>query len=414
MKYNYPWSKKFFHLGILTMKLPLRKALICILIVLVSFLVYSRKVNLNEDALFESKFENPSDIEFKVEPCFFEDSLTYKYYEDRKGEGDVQKNIGYINNKFGLYVYSTENFIKKADELINSNGGDWGYVLIPYNVRDYDGSKWRKIFDLLNKKHLIPIIQLWDFSAKSYKKDTEKAANFLNKLLWPIEKKYISVYNETNDSRFWKGKVDPKEYAEVLDFTIKTFKSYDKGFFMLNGAFNSTAPNLNGYMDEELYLVRMNDSTPGIFSKLDGWASHPYPMPAYLGKPSEYGRQSVRGYEWELDVLKNRFGIETIPVFITETGWPHAEGKNHNYGFYDSNTVASYIKETFEKVWLKDDRVVAITPFTIYYDPPFDHFSWVKKDGSVYPQFDLIKSLKKVSGRPPVLTYVEKEVITCP
>lgn len=360
------------------------------------------------------KLKTPSDITFVEDKCTSEDRISFKYYKtDTSQDANAQKNIGYVNNKFGLYVYSTGNFIKKADELVNSNGGDWGYVLIPYNVKDRDNSKWSEIFDLLARKHLIPVIQLWDVDLDKYESQTEGAAKFLNKFPWPIDKKYISAYNEVNDANFWKGRVDPKGYAKILDFTIKTFKSYDSHFFIMNGAFNSTAPNAKGYMDEVLFMQQMNDAVPGIFAKLDGWASHSYPQPDYIGKPTDTGRISIRAYDWELSVLAGAFNVKDLPVFITETGWAHAEGEKYNYAFYDAQTAAEYIKTAFTNVWLPDDRVVAVMPFTIYYDPPFDHFSWVKKDGSVYPQFDVIKALPKIAGKPSVLASIEKEVIKC-
>lgn len=373
---------------------------------------FKKQENQNLDSL--EKLKTPSSFTFTEQKCYFEDSINFREYQEKEASKEkVQDIIGHVNNKFGLYVYSEENFIKKADEMINSNGGDWGYVLIPYNVRDYDNSKWRSLFDLLSKKHLIPIIQLWDIDPEHYKKETEGAAQFLNKFPWPVKNKYISAYNEMNDPNFFRGGANPEVYAEILDYTIKTFKSYDNDFFILNGAFNATAPNVRGYYDEEVFMVQMNEKVPDIFKKLDGWASHSYPAD-YVGSPNGNGRGSVRGYEWELSVLKNRFGVEKIPVFITETGWAHAEGQSYSFSYLDSNTAASNLKQAFEKVWLPDERVVAVTPFTIYYDSPFDHFSFVKKDGSVYPQFDLLKQMKKTSGKPPVLFQTEKEIISCP
>ncbi len=260
----------------------------------------------------------------------------------------------------------------------------------------------------------IPVSQLWDVGPRSYKDETKKAARFLYDQQWPINKKYISVYNEMNDARFWRGNLDPEGYAEVLDYTIDTFKSLDKNFFMLNGAFNSTAPEGGGYMDQLTYMRKMNDSVQGIFLKLDGWASHSYPQPGFIGKPDDSGRGSVKAYDWELSILKYEFAVGELPVFVTETGWPHSQGERINPSYYDEETSADFIRRAFENVWLKDERVVAVTPFTIYYGPPFDHFSWIKKDGGVYKQFEVIKGLSKVAGRPPVLNEIEKEVISCP
>jgi len=88
----------------------------------------------------------------------------YKYKDfqtiESPEKGDnIQKIIGYQNNKVGIYLYAeVEEFTTLADELVNKNGGDWGYVLIPYNVKDTDENRWNKVFSRLREKHLIPII----------------------------------------------------------------------------------------------------------------------------------------------------------------------------------------------------------------------------------------------------------------
>ncbi len=54
---------------------------------------------------YENKLKTPTDVPYK-ESCYFQDSLTYKYYGEPDENEEVQQNIGYKNNKFGLYVYS--------------------------------------------------------------------------------------------------------------------------------------------------------------------------------------------------------------------------------------------------------------------------------------------------------------------
>ena len=66
---------------------------------------------------------------------------------------------------------------------------------------------------------------------KKYKEQTKDAAEFLNQFVWPIRYRYISAYNEMNDSKFWYGKIDPEGYAELLDYTISTFKKENNDFF---------------------------------------------------------------------------------------------------------------------------------------------------------------------------------------
>lgn len=336
--------------------------------------------------------------------CISSTNINYSYYvpTDR---------LWKKNNKFGLYVYAEESqMFEIAQKLVNSNGGEWGYVLIPYNIKDMDFNKWSRVFEQLRNKKLIPIIQLWEVDTSDYKQQTQKAADFLNSFVWPIKYKYVSVYNETNDSKFWFGNINPGEYAKILDYTIKTFKKENEDFFLINGAFNATASSDDLNMDEFSYMKKMNQKVPGIFEKLDGWASHAYPQPNFSGDPNTSGRWGIRAYEDELKFLKEDLGVkEDLPVFITETGWAHAEGAVYNPAYLPVKQVAENLKKAYEDYWLKDDRVRAVTPFTIRYDPPFDHFSWVDQNNIPYLQYEVIKSLPKVKGEPP---YLKQEVLS--
>lgn len=352
---------------------------------------------------------NNNSVGISSDFLFFPDDQRAK--KPKKGSAEVfveyytYKDISpqdYKNNKFGLYIYAeNKKFFDIAAKLVNSNGGSWGYVLIPYNVKDYDANKWGKVFSLLLEKKLIPIIQLYDVDPSKYKKQTQKAAEFLDSFLWPIKQRYISVYNEPNDEKFWKGHVDAKEYAKILDFTVDTFKEENSNFYMLNGAFNVSASTGGGYVDSFAFMTQMNEAVPGIFNKLDGWASHSYPQPNFSGNLDIKGRMGIRAYEVELDYLKNELGVEKdLPVFITETGWVHAEGEKYNSAYLSSEQVGNYIKTAYEKYWLPDARVMAVTPFTVWYSAPFDHFSWVDKNYNPYPQYEIVKSMPKILGTP--------------
>ena len=390
-----------------TMKFVRRRTLLIIVVAVISLALFF--VITDEDLPAAIKFDAFEKLVHKnVQSCSYEDFLEYYYYEDVPES--KQK-----NNKFGLYVYAEEpKYIKLADQLVNSNGGDWGYVLIPYNIKDRDYTKWRKAFELLNKKHLIPVIQLWDVEPGEYKDVTTEAAAFLNTFLWPTRRRYISVYNEPNDAKFWKGAVDPENYAKVLDYTIDAFRKENPDFFMINGAFNASAPTAVDYMDEEAFMYSMEEAVPGIFEKLDGWASHPYPQPNFSGSPYSKGRWSIRAYESELSFLKNELGVrKALPVFITETGWAHAEGVNYNASYLPVSKAAENFRIAYEEVWLKDDQVVAVMPFTIWYEQPHDHFSWVDWRDVPYEHFQTIKSLKKVAGTPEKLVMEKKNVVKC-
>ncbi|HNU76290.1 MAG TPA: hypothetical protein PKL88_01070 [bacterium] len=387
-----------------------------ILFGVLSYLFYKNIVTSKQKKL-EKDIENiEMDFVFKSEDwweqeeeCTAIQNIEYYYYS---GDDPLWKE----NNKFGLYIYAEEkDFFEIAQNLINSKGGEWGYVLIPYNVKDYDEGKWGRVFDQLISKKLIPVIQLWNFDKDHYQKNTKRAAEFLNSFIWPIKYRYISVYNEPNDDKFWLGDADPEEYAEVLDFTIKTFMETNPDFYMLNGALNISSPTDGQNIDAFDFMKKMNEKVPGIFDKLDGWASHPYPQPNFSGNPYDKGRWSIRAYEDELKYLKEDLGVKKdLPVFITETGWAHAEGDNYNPSFPKVETVSEYYKIAFEEVWLKDDRVRAVMPFTIRYDPPFDHFSWINKDKVPYLQYEVMKKIEKVKGKPPALMTDNVDIYNCP
>lgn len=337
-------------------------------------------------------------------------------------EDKIQKGLGYQNNKVGLYIYAeVKDFVELAAELANSNGGEWGYVLIPYNVKDYNSEKWFQLFELLKEEKLIPIVQLYDIETEDEDKINDQikdSAKFLASLPWPIEKRFVSVYNEPNDKNFWKGDIDPEGYARILDKTIDELKKRDEDFFVMNAAFNASARNGQDHMDIRDYMAKMNKEVPGIFKKLDGWASHSYPQPNFSGNPDATGRDSIQAYAWELSILDTQYGVKDLPVFITETGWAHKEGYsdedgNNNSYKYNKYQVADNLKYAYEKIWLPDDRVAAVTPFTIRFDPPHDHFSWISKDGNPLPQFSAIKGMEKVKGKPPVISYTKGQALEC-
>ena len=94
-------------------------------------------------------------------------------------------------------------------------------------------------------------------------------------------------------------------------------------------------------------------------------------------------------------------GKKFIPVFITETGWPHEEGTTFHPEWHDQHTVAEYYKIAMRDLYGPDGRVVAVAPFILKYDN-YDNFAFVKPDGSKYPQWDAIVSLPKTTGAPPL------------
>ena len=312
------------------------------------------------------------------------------------------------NNKFGIHIIqATPDESSPAASLVNSTGGDWGYITVLIESRDRNESKWQEFFNDLRRRHLIPIVRLatkplnahWE---RPYEKEYEAWADFLDSLNWPVKNRYVVIYNEPNHGKEWGNFVDAKMYAKVLDQTITALKNKNRDFFVLNAGFDASTPSKPPQFEDQVTFMRqMEEEVPGIFNKLDGWVSHSYPQPNFTGSPGNIGRGSVRTYLWELKLL-GQFGVtKNFPVFITETGWQHAEGINYNPNYPSADTVAEYYKNAFENAWTPQ-RIVAVTPFILsYLEKPFDHFSFKTSNNSTYyPQFKTIQNVPKVSGRP--------------
>lgn len=328
------------------------------------------------------------------------------------------------NNRFGIHIITpTADEVNAAYDLVNSTGGDWGYITVVIEDKDMKLDKWQQFFNLLRQKHLIPIVRLATHpEGNSWARPTENLAqdwaNFLDQLNWPIKNRYITIYNEPNHGAEWGGEVDPAGYAKVLDQTITALKNKNPDFFVMNAGLDVSTPEQPPrYKDALQYMQTMDATVPGIFEKLDGWVSHSYPNPGFVGTPDDSGRGTVRTWYWELQILRDLGVKKNLPVFITETGWKHAQGLNYNPSLPSTQQVADYYKISFQEAW-DNNRIVAVTPFILnYQNPPFDHFSFKKVTGEkqeanilgvqfpeektdFHPHYLAIKDLPKISGKP--------------
>lgn len=319
------------------------------------------------------------------------------------------------NNKFGIgLAQPQEEDMKRAAELLNSQGGKWGYVTLVIQENDRDIGKWQNIFNKLRELKLIPIIRLatkpegaqW---RRPFKEDSDEWVKFLDSLNWVVRDRYIVLFNEPNHGAEWGGKVDIENYAEVAQTFAAKLKAKNKDYFIMLAGLDAAAPSkAPWYEDEAVFLKEILNSNPQILDSIDGLASHSYPNHGYVGKPQDQGRNTVRNYQWELDYLKSLGVTQELPVFITETGWPHRESdKDQGSGnkYYSSEVAGAYTEIAYKEAWLTDDRVRAVTPFILNYQgEPFIQFSWVKPgEQDVYPHYLIVKNMTKSSGDPEII-----------
>lgn len=309
------------------------------------------------------------------------------------------------NNRFGIHILESSE-LDMAAKLVNSYGGDWGYVSIVIRSDDRDVNKWQRFFHEARSKHLIPIVRIAtrtreDYWEKPQENDAVKWANFLSSLKWPTNNHYIVVYNEPNHAKEWGNTIDPASYAKELDKTMAKIREKDEHAFLLNAGFDAAAPTVDSkFMDQVTFMEKMNEAVPGIFQKIDGWASHPYPQPNFVGSVNDRGRNTVTTYKWELDVLKDKFSVIEPAVFITETGWAHRDGIEPNTTYLSEEVIASNFSKAFQSVWT-DRNIIAVTPFTLHYNQkPFDHFSWLRP----IPGGSGLEPAKDTLVKPPSIT----------
>jgi hypothetical protein len=309
------------------------------------------------------------------------------------------------NNKYGIHIVEP-NDIADAARLVNSTGGDWGYVTLVMQEDDRDHDKWQRVFNQMRSLHLLPIVRIathiqGDSWAKPYADSAKDWARFLNSLNWPAENRYVVIFNEPNHANEWGKTLDPEDYARVLKDHAQTLKNTSEDFFILPAGLDVSAASDGRSLDAATYLSRMLRAEPSLFDYLDGWTSHSYPNPAFSGNPFATGRGTLRSFQWEMQYLEQLGLTKKLPVFITETGWVHSEGVTHNSSLLSSEQVGNHITTAASIAW-QDPSIVAITPFVMNYQGlPFDHFSWRKLGSNdFYPHFTVYQNIAKTAGTP--------------
>ena len=307
------------------------------------------------------------------------------------------------NNRFGIHIFD-ENDLKNAADLVNSSGGDWGYVTLVIREDELDPVRWQRAFDEMRRLHLIPIVRIASLQENSHwrkleEENIEKWKVFLSSLNWVVKNRYIIVGNEPNQPKEWGGEANPGEYASYLKNFSLTLKENSDDFFILPAGFDASLPDKGSYLSLETFIKEMLVYDPYIFEHVDGIASHSYPNPEFSGSHKDFGKGTVKTFKWELDFLKS-LGIEKdFPVFITETGWQQKDNCCPGIG-KSQDEISDELKNSYLYAW-NDKNIVAVTPFILnYQSPPFNNFSWKKPEGGFYDFYHEIQNIKKTKGAP--------------
>lgn len=295
------------------------------------------------------------------------------------------------NNKLGVHILAPSE-ISRAAQLVNSSGGDWGYVTIPIQPTDRDLPKWQEFMHQASSLHLIPIIRIttipqggtWDAGADT---DLVDFANFLSELDWPVSNRYIILFNEVNQSAEWGGQVDPAKYTQIVKNARTIFKERSEDFFLLGPALDDALPDSKSSMSAKHFMAAMYQADPDVWSYFDGFASHSYPNPGFVQSPKKGSYPGITSYEY----VFNQYHLAPKPVFITETGWDQTK--------LSESKLSSYW-DTSWNIWNNDNRVVAVTPFLLNGGTAFPIFTLQNEDGSYTPSGQSIMSILKTIGSP--------------
>ena len=300
--------------------------------------------------------------------------------------------------------------------------GEWGYVVQLVRLDDLDRVRWQHFMALCAELHLTPIIRLattsnatidgWDAPPQNrdggYRTVARQYATFLAELTWPTDRHFVMVGNEPNHGNEWGGMPNPSEYAHFLIDVADAVHAADPDAIVLNAGLDTFSPHSNGrqigdsppMIDAESFMDGMVAAQPHVFTYIDAWASHPYPLGAFVEPPENQQFQvdylngainpqhveppdgvfnrGINGYTWELFKLET-LGEVGLPVFVTETGWRFGEA-----GWVSAETAAQYLHDSLCKqtdafnAWQFDARVVAVVPFAFNGDPErWGHSNWL-------------------------------------
>jgi hypothetical protein len=313
---------------------------------------------------------------------------------------NVQATLAFESSKLGIHILSVDE-IEHAKELVSLNDQEdqWNYVTIPLVLADLQNKKeWQNFFDTCQRLKIIPLVRLattynsqldmWEIPTR---RNLVDQISFLSSLRWPTNQKYIIIFNEVNHAKEWGGEINPYEYARVLRFVANWAHTEQKNYVVLPAGLDLAAPSGTKTQDAFAYLTEMLKEDPEIFEVVDVWNSHSYPNPGFSSSPERYAQNSLRGYEFELNFLKQKTGRD-FKVMITETGWRESPQL--------SRWLSSYYAYAFEHIW-SDDRILAVTPFVLKGSPgPFSGFSFLDANNQPTNQFRALKSaLEKVTKK---------------
>jgi hypothetical protein len=304
------------------------------------------------------------------------------------------------NNIVGLNIarFHQPRYIWAAADVVNANGGAWGYVTILLTAEDRDSviadQLLQQILDRCFESRLQPIVRVatrfnvetgvWDRPTLD---DPARWRALFERVRWPSRTVWIVPANEPNLGREWGGSVDVPSLAAYLERFLDVFEDSER-FKVVNAPLNlSNETRLPEMEDAFDFLAELQAEAPDLVERLPAWASNSYQVDG-VGPGIRYTHQ---GYLAELEAIGR-----DMPVLITETGVLRRRNEDEEDRFF---------AEAFRD-WRNDPRIVAATP--LLWDPEaddhwlfsFDNAGKVIGSSAAYRR---LRELPRVAGSPDLL-----------
>lgn len=294
----------------------------------------------------------------------------------------------------GIHILHPDE-VEQAKQLLSRNDDKDQFITIPLSLNDLEKQKeWQRFFDKCHSLKLRPIVRLVTrFEGNAWKvpnrKDVLAYARFLSSLEWHRPELTIILFNEPNHMGEWGNSLQPEQFAQISAFAADWFHTEFKQYTVLPAGMDLAAPTGATTMEAFTFLQRALKENNYV-EKMDGWTSHSYPNPGFSSSPKRTDKMGLRGYQHELAFLTS-YTKKELPVYITETGWDQRE--------VGGKALQAYYLEAFEKIWGKDNRIVAVTPFLLQGAPGnFAPFSFMDKDGKPTLSYQIYRQLLQMTN----------------
>ncbi len=277
-------------------------------------------------------------------------------------------------------------------DMLNPNRGEWKF-------EDYDNVV------RIVRAHDIEFLGIVDYSSW-WASSAQNAKDWRERLFSPPSNDYDfarytyevvnhfkndvrvwQLWNEPNTETFWKPKPDPARYVSLLQEAYLAAKYADPNAVVLFAGMSSNGIEGNDNTGLASNFIE-NAYKAGARGYFDAMAIHPYMLP-------NGGIETLRAKIAATRAVMNRYGDETIPLWLTEMGVPSDAPWWSTAPLQSEEDVANWLRLVYTELW-------DLTPTIFWYqlqdreigNDPEGHFGILRADFSPKRAYEVLKRLR--------------------